>query len=120
MKGGGVIGVIGEEVVVYVYFGGYTQDVVNGRLSYVGGRTESMWMLENTGKVVAIKLVEHLLRESFRERKLWFSMKLKRRIVIPFGRDGDLLKPVKHNDEFVFMYVGGKDGLSHVALEICC
>ena len=45
-------------------------------------------------------------------------MKFDRRIVVRFGRDRDLLKLMKGNDEFTFMYVGGKDGLSRGAVEV--
>jgi len=45
-------------------------------------------------------------------------MKFDRRVVVPFGRDGDLLKLVKVNDEFAFIYIGGKDGPSRAALEV--
>ena len=45
-------------------------------------------------------------------------MKFDRRIVVPFGRYGDLLKLMKGNDEFTFMYVGGKDGPSHGVVEV--
>lgn len=44
-------------------------------------------------------------------------MKFDRRILVPFRRDGDLLKLVKDNDEYAYMLVGGKDALSHAALE---
>ncbi|KAJ8432233.1 hypothetical protein Cgig2_024388 [Carnegiea gigantea] len=111
MEGGGVID---NEVVVNVRFGGSIQEVLNGGVSYVGGRTECVWMWENMG--AAIKLVE-LLRESFGECKLWFSMKFDKRIIVSFGRDSDLLKLVKGNDEFVFMYVDRKDGLMGQVVE---
>ncbi|KAJ8423072.1 hypothetical protein Cgig2_009341 [Carnegiea gigantea] len=118
MEGGGVRGVIAKEVVFYVCFGGYIEEVSNRRVLYVGGRTECVWMWENVGEVAAIKLVEEVLGECLGECTLWFSMKFDRRIVVPFGRDGDLLKLMKGNDEFIFMYVGGKDGPSRVAVEV--
>jgi len=47
-------------------------------------------------------------------------MKFNRRIVVLFGRDSDLLKLVKNNDEFAFMYMGGKDRPSCEVLEVRC
>jgi len=44
-------------------------------------------------------------------------MKLNRRILVSFGRDGDLLKLVKGNDEYAYMYVGGNDRPRHTASE---
>ena len=49
---------------------------------------------------------------------MWFNMKFDKRIIVQFGRDCDLLKLVKGNYEFAFIYTGGKDGLNHGALEV--
>ena len=55
MEGGGVIS---KEVLVYVCFRGYIEEVVNGGVSYIGGRTKCVWKWENMGEMVAIMLVE--------------------------------------------------------------
>jgi len=34
---------------------------VNGGVSYVGGRTECVWMWDNMGEVAAFKLVKQVL-----------------------------------------------------------
>jgi len=54
MKGGGVGGVIGNEVIVYVCFEGYIHEVVNRGGSYVGGKAECVWMWENVGEIAVI------------------------------------------------------------------
>ena len=62
MESRGFGGVIGKEIVVYVYFRGYIEERVNEVLSYAGERAECVWMWENMGEVAAMKLVEQVLR----------------------------------------------------------
>ena len=85
-------------------------------MSHVDGRTEYV-DVEDMGEAADMKLVDKVLKESLGKRKLWFSMKFDRRILALVGRYGDLLKLVKGNDEYAFLYMSGKDRPSHVAWE---
>jgi len=46
-------------------------------------------------------------------------MKCDRRILVPFGRDGDLLKLVNNNNQYAYMYMSGSDGPRRAALKGC-
>ena len=56
----------GKEIVIYLCFKvkGYIEEGVHGVVSYVGGRAECVWMWENMGEIVALRLVKEILRET--------------------------------------------------------
>uniref|UniRef100_A0A7C8Z3Q2 Uncharacterized protein n=1 Tax=Opuntia streptacantha TaxID=393608 RepID=A0A7C8Z3Q2_OPUST len=83
-------------------------------------RTEGVWTWENLSEVAVMKLFEEVIGQSLRECNLWFSMKFDRKIVVLFGRGGDLLKLAKGNDECAYIYVGGNDGPGRTTLEAHC
>ena len=51
------------------------------------------------------------MSEGLRERRLWYSTKFERNMIIPLQRDGHVVKLVKANNEFSYMYVAEKEGL---------
>ena len=48
--------------------------------------------------------------EGFKGREMWYSMKYDRREVHLLGKDVDVTKLMKGNEEYAYIYVGGKEG----------
>ena len=49
--------------------------------------------------------------EALKGRTMWYTLKYFRRKLIPFGKDVDVRKLMKGNDEYVYIYVGGEEGI---------
>ena len=43
--------------------------------------------------------------------RMWYSLKCNRLELLPLGRDGDVRKLIKVNDEHTYLYVVGSEGL---------
>ena len=99
-----------RELVVYICWGGYTEEGGDRMLSYCGGRKDCVWVKENMCVREVQNLVEEVMGEGLKGRKLWYSMKYDRTEVMLLWRDVDVKKLMKGNDEHGYIYVGGETG----------
>ncbi|KAJ8439204.1 hypothetical protein Cgig2_003417 [Carnegiea gigantea] len=76
-----------------------------------GGRKDCVQVKENMGVVKVMRLVEEAMGEGIRGRLVWYSLKCNRMELLPLGRDGDVRKLMKVNDEHTYLYVAGSEGL---------
>ena len=81
----------------------------NGVLSYVGGRSDCMWTTQGMGYDEVVKVVEATIEDGLRGRRLLYSTKYDRKMLLPLQRDGDVGKLLKGNDEFGYMYIEERD-----------
>ncbi|KAJ8425718.1 hypothetical protein Cgig2_015866 [Carnegiea gigantea] len=95
--------VLGREVFMYVCWEGYLEHGGNSVLTYHRGSSDCIFVRENMGVDDVVKIVEETIDG--------YTMKFDRNVIIPLQRDGDVVKLVKGNDEFSYMFVGEKEGL---------
>jgi len=77
---------------------------------YHGGRKDCIWIKENMAVENVERLVEELMGEGLQGRKMWYSMKYNRREVLLLRKDVDVMKLMKGNKDYAYIYVGGKEG----------
>jgi len=111
MEGNGGLheGMSGREVFLYLCWGGQLECGGNGLLSYVGGRTDCVWLRHDMRLEDVIKAVEGTIEEGLRGRTLWYSTKYDRKMLMQLQRDGDVGKLVKGNEEYGYMYIVERD-----------
>jgi len=56
------------------------------------------------------RLVEEVMGEGLKGRKMWYNMKYDGREVMLLMRDVDVKKLMKGNDKHGYIYVGGEEG----------
>jgi len=103
--------VVVQKVFVYICWGGYLKCGGNSVLTYHGGSSDCIMVRKNMRVGDVVKVVEGMIGEGLREHGLVYTMKFDRNMIITLQRDGDVVKLVKGNDEFSYMYVAGKEGL---------
>jgi len=69
-----------------------------------------VWVKENMGVLEVLRLVEEAMGKGVRGRRMWYSLKCNRFELLPLGRDGDVKKLMKGNDEYAYLYVAGSEG----------
>ncbi|KAJ8422350.1 hypothetical protein Cgig2_015345 [Carnegiea gigantea] len=62
------------------------------------------------GMVEVLRLVEEIMGEGLRGQRMWYSLKCNRFELLPLGRDGDVKKLMKGNNEYAYLYVAGRKG----------
>ncbi|KAJ8444821.1 hypothetical protein Cgig2_034056 [Carnegiea gigantea] len=80
-------------------------------LTYHWGSSDCILVKVNMGVGDVMKVVGETMGEGLRERRLWYSTKFDQNMIMPLQRDGDVVKLVKGNDTFSYMYVAEKEGL---------
>ncbi|KAJ8423715.1 hypothetical protein Cgig2_002087 [Carnegiea gigantea] len=91
--------------------GGYLDREGNGVLTYHGGSSNCILVRENIGAGGVVRVAEETMGEGLREHRLWYSTKFDQNAIMPLQRDGDVVKLIKGNDEFLYMNVVEKEGL---------
>ncbi|KAJ8444285.1 hypothetical protein Cgig2_029698 [Carnegiea gigantea] len=81
-----------------------------GKLCYKGRRKDCVWVKENMGVLDVLRLVEEVMGEGLRSRLMWYSLKCNQMELLPLGRDADVGKLMKGNDEYAYVYVEGSEG----------
>ncbi|KAJ8434229.1 hypothetical protein Cgig2_005908 [Carnegiea gigantea] len=76
-----------------------------------GGRKDYVWMKEHMSVLEVLRLVEEAMGEGLPGWQMWYSLKCNRFELLPLGRDGDVKKLMKGNDEYTYLYVEGSEGL---------
>jgi len=94
-----------REVFLYLCWGGRLEGRGNGELSYVGGTSDCVWITQGMRYDEVVKVVEATIEDGLRGRRILYSTKYDRKMLLPLQRDGDVGKLVKGNDEFGYMYV---------------
>ncbi|KAJ8444545.1 hypothetical protein Cgig2_000824 [Carnegiea gigantea] len=94
------VGVGVRALVVYVCWGGYVEERVGMMVSYQGGRKDCVWVKEDMTAVEVMMLVEAAMGEGLKGRVMWLSLKYDRRQLIRLGRDADVMKLMKGNEEY--------------------
>ncbi|KAJ8423056.1 hypothetical protein Cgig2_019826 [Carnegiea gigantea] len=61
------------------------------------------------GVLDMLRLVEEVMREGLRGRLMWYSLKCNQMELLPLGRDADMGKLMKGNDEYAYVYVAGSE-----------
>jgi len=56
-----------------------------------------------------VKVVDGTIEEGLRARRLWYSTKYDRKILLSLQKDGDVRKLLKGNEEFGYMYIVERD-----------
>ena len=69
-----------------------------------------MWVKENMGVLDVLRLVEEVIGEGLRSRLMWYSLKCNRMELLPLGREANVGKLMKGNDEYAYIYVAGSEG----------
>jgi len=77
---------------------------------YHEGRKDCIWIKENMVVENVERLVEELMGEGLQGRETWYSMKHDRREVLLLWKDVDVMKLMKGNEDYAYIYVGGKEG----------
>ncbi|KAJ8432093.1 hypothetical protein Cgig2_001174 [Carnegiea gigantea] len=95
---------------VYVCWEGFVEEGAGRKLCYKGGRKDCVWVKENIGVFDVLRLVEEVMGEGLRGRLMWYSLKCNRMELLPLGRDADVGKLMKGNDEYAYVYVVGSEG----------
>jgi len=103
--------VVAREVFVYVCWGGYLERGGNSVLTYHGGSRDCILVKGNMGVGDVVKVVQETMGKGLREHMRWYSTKFDRNMIMPLQREGDVVKLIKGNDEFLYMYVAEKEGL---------
>ncbi|KAJ8437819.1 hypothetical protein Cgig2_013435 [Carnegiea gigantea] len=62
------------------------------------------------GVLDVLRLVEEVMGEHLRGRLMWYSLKCNQMELLPLGRDADMGKLMKGNDEYAYVYVAGSEG----------
>ena len=65
---------------------------------------------ENMGVLELLRIVEEAMGKGIRGRRMWYSLKCNRFELLPFGRDGDVKKLMKGNNEYAYLYVARSEG----------
>ena len=94
-----------KEIVVYVCWGGVLHDGMNGLMTYVGGDTRCMWVSQEMGVADIWKLLEGVMGVAIMGKKVWYTMKFDRRLLMPFETDGDVVNMMRDNDGHAYVYV---------------
>ena len=68
-----------------------------------------MWITQGMRYDEVVKVVEATIEDGLRGRRLLYSTKYDRKMLLPLQRDGDVGKLVKENDEFGYMYIEDRD-----------
>ncbi|KAJ8435704.1 hypothetical protein Cgig2_002661 [Carnegiea gigantea] len=76
----------------------------------LGERKDCVWVKENMGVLEVLRIVEEAMGKGIRGRRMWYSLKYNRLELLPLGRDGDVKKLMKGNDEYAYLYVAGSEG----------
>ena len=69
-----------------------------------------MWVKENMGVLELLRLGAKAMGEGVRGRRMWYSLKCNRLELLPLGRDGDVKKLMKWNDEYAYLSVARSEG----------
>ena len=77
---------------------------------YRGGRKDCIWIKENMAVENVERLVQEIMGEWLRGREMWYNMKYDRREVLLLRKDVDVLNLMKGNEDYAYIYVGGKEG----------
>ncbi|KAJ8419911.1 hypothetical protein Cgig2_000658 [Carnegiea gigantea] len=72
-----------------------------GKVMLPGGRKDSAWVKKNMGVLKVLRSVEEAMGE-----------------LLPLGRDGDVKKLMKGNDEYAYLYVAGSEGPCKLGLKV--
>ncbi|KAJ8443111.1 hypothetical protein Cgig2_030879 [Carnegiea gigantea] len=67
------------------------------------GRKDCVWVKENMGVLEVLRVVEEAMGEGIRGRRIRLEL-------LPLGRDGDVKKLMKENDEYAYLYVARSEG----------
>ena len=87
-----------REIVVYLCWGGVSDNGVNGVMTYVGGRNACMWISPSMGIGDVLKLLEKEMEESIRGHHVWYTLKFDRILLMPFEEDEDIVKLARCHD----------------------
>ncbi|KAJ8425093.1 hypothetical protein Cgig2_007815 [Carnegiea gigantea] len=85
--------------------GGELDDAGGGKVTYIGGWTECIVLKEDMGLEKLRRKVSEITCNDLTVRKLWYSLKYDRGMVMELEGDGD------GNDEHGYLYVDESDGL---------
>ena len=99
-----------REIALYVCWDGVLDDGVNGLMTYVGGRSACTWISPSMGVGDVLKLLEREIGESVKGRRVWYSLKFDRRMLMALEKDEDVVKLVRGNDGHAYVYIVGNDG----------
>ena len=68
-----------------------------------------MWITQGMTFDEVVKVVEATIEEGLRGRRLLYSTKYDRKMLLPLQRDGDVGKLLKGNDDFGYKYIAERD-----------
>ena len=69
-----------------------------------------MWVLEEMGLSDVWKSLEEAMEVVVMDKKVWYSMKFDRRLLIPSQSDSDVVNITRGNDGHAYLYVGNVKG----------
>ncbi|KAJ8426902.1 hypothetical protein Cgig2_024393 [Carnegiea gigantea] len=81
-----------------------------GKVMLSGGRKDYVWVKENICVLEVLRIVGEAMGEGVRGWQMWYSLKCNRLELLPLGRDSDVKKLMKGNDEYAYLYVAGSEG----------
>ncbi|KAJ8441456.1 LOW QUALITY PROTEIN: hypothetical protein Cgig2_023642 [Carnegiea gigantea] len=113
MDGDGVVvGGSGGGRELLMCYGGELDDGGGGKVTYVGGWTKCMVLKEDIVLEEMRRKVSEIIGNELTMRKLWYSLKYDRGMVMELEGDGDsdVRMFLKENDEHGYLYVGESDG----------
>ncbi|KAJ8435885.1 hypothetical protein Cgig2_010918 [Carnegiea gigantea] len=81
-----------------------------GKIILLAGKKDCVWVKKNMGVLEVLQLVEEAMGEGIRGRRMWYRLKCNRLELLPLGRDVDVKKLMKGNDEYAYLYATGSEG----------
>ncbi|KAJ8438784.1 LOW QUALITY PROTEIN: hypothetical protein Cgig2_009902 [Carnegiea gigantea] len=82
--------------------------VIDGKVTYEGGLRKCIAVREGMGAEELLKMVKEMTGSDMSEKKLWYSLKYDRKMLVAIEGDNDV--SFKGNDEHGYMYVAGNVG----------
>ena len=86
------------------------EECSNRMVAYKGGIKECLWVKDKMSALELRMSVEDVMREGLGSRVMWYSLKYDQRKVIKLGRDIDVEKLIKGNEEYAYVYVAEDEG----------
>ncbi|KAJ8432866.1 hypothetical protein Cgig2_033871 [Carnegiea gigantea] len=81
-----------------------------GKVMLPKERKDCVWVKKNMGVLEVLRIAEEAMGEGIRGQRMWYSLKCNQLDLLPLGRDGDVKKLMKGNDEYTYLYVVGSEG----------